>query len=208
MITKDDIKTAFAYLRAGGSRGGPEASTDPESLATLRLTFQVYEDTLSDWDADKLKRACMAWLRGKDAKWWPTPGDLRSTLPEGQAAALDDSEEVFTKAMNYMMACPPRWVDPQFPNTKLYEPGPGLVPAKYPPPPWPPERHEAVIRATEAMGLEKYTRAEHEIQQNRAKDAWIRAYKTVVKEGALALEGAKVSRLTGPDRRMITAEAK
>jgi hypothetical protein len=30
----------------------------------------------------------------------------------------------------------------------------------------------------------------------------------VVKEGALALEGAKVSRLTGPDRRMITAEAK
>jgi len=202
MCSKAAIGILFGKLIRAGV-----ANIPPDSC--LEALVDDWEELMPDITDADLMAALAAYRRDpKVCQFWPQPGTLIGLVPSRQAAALDDSEEMFTKAMNYMMACPPRWVDPQFPNTKLYEPGPGLVPAKYPPPPWPPERHEAVIRATEAMGLEKYTRAEHEIQQNRAKDAWIRAYKTVVKEGALALEGAKVSRLTGPDRRAITAEAK
>lgn len=201
MPSSKAIFEAFGLLGTLGVQGGP-ANEDAFAAAA-----KIWGMILKDMTDKDLLEATLAYLRDeKVCQFWPQPGMLLARVPGRQAALLDDSEEMFTKAMNYLMSCPPRWVDPEAPNIGYYDPAPGRVPKKYPPPPWPPERHDAVMRATEAMGLERYTRAEHDIQQGRAKDAWMRAYRAAVKGESIAIEGAAIRQITGGQRQI--AEAK
>lgn len=204
MCSKAAIGILFGKLiRAGVANIPPDSS--------LEALVDDWEELMPDVADAELMAALAAYRRDpKVCQFWPQPGTLIGLIPSRQAAAVDDAHEVFGQAMTYLMACPPRWIAPGFPHTKFHEPGPGLVPVVYPPPPWPEDRTDAITRATAAMGgLTKYTHAETgSYAAQQAEKTWKAAYQAIRKGDALAIEGAKVSRLTGPGRRQITAEAK
>ena len=200
-----------AILEVFGLFGTLAVQGGPSTEAQFDLAAKAWGMILKDVSDSDMKEAAMAYLRDeKVCQFWPQPGTLIGRIPSRQAAAVDDAHEVFGQAMTYLMNCPPRWVRPGFPHTKFHEPGPGLVPVVYPPPPWPEDRTDAINRATAAMGgLTKFTHAETgSYAAQQAEKTWKAAYQAIRKGDALAVEGAKVSHLTGPDRRMITAEAK
>jgi len=204
MCSKAAIGILFGKLiRAGVANIPPDSS--------LEALVDDWEELMPDVADAELMAALAAYRRDpKVCQFWPQPGTLIGLIPSRQAAAVDDAHEVFGQAMTYLMACPPRWIAPGFPHTKFHEPGPGLVPVVYPPPPWPEDRTDAITRATAAMGgLTKYTHAETgSYAAQQAEKTWKAAYQAIRKGDALAIEGSKVSRLTGPGRRQITAEAK
>lgn len=206
MCSKAAIGILFGKLiRAGVANIPPESN--------LEALVDDWEELMPDITDAELMAALAAYRRDpKVCQFWPQPGTLIGLVPSRQAAAIDDADVVFGQAMRYLIDYPPRWV-PRGQNGPRYhtpDAAPDLEPMRYPPPPWPEDRTDAINRATAAMGgLTKYSHAETGgYASQQAEKTWKAAYRAIRKGDALALECAKVSRLTGPDRRMITAEAK
>lgn len=207
MPTTKAILETYGMLITLGVQGGPVTE------AQMSVAAKVWGKILGDVSDTELEGAVMSYLRDpKVCQFWPQPGTLLNHIPSRQAAAIDDADEVFGQAMAYLIAHPPRWVPKGEWGPRYYTPdaAPDLEPLRYPPPPWPEDRTDAITRATAAMGgLTKYSHAETGgYASQQAEKTWKAAYRAIRKGDALALEGAKVSRLTGPDRRQITAEAK
>ena len=206
MASKAAIAAVFAKLIRAQVANAP-APHDFEALV------DDWADLMPDITDADLAAALAAYRRDpKVCQFWPQPGTLIGLVPSRQAAAIDDAEVVFGQAMRYMIDHPPRWVPKGENGPRYYTPdaAPDLEPMRYPPPPWPEDRTDAINRATAAMGgLTKYSHAETGgYASQQAEKTWKAAYRAIRKGDALALEGAKVARLTGPDRRAITAEAK
>lgn len=95
------ILQTFALLKANGVKGGP---SERDEQAT-KLAVRAWQATLGDLGPEQLEAAVMAFLRDPSVcQWWPQPGILLSRVPQRQAEAVDDSDEVWGRVLAYTRA--------------------------------------------------------------------------------------------------------
>lgn len=117
-MTDQTIELVFATLEAGGVRMPSSYHED----AGWTFAVQLWAGVLGDLEAQDLLSAAAVFLRSRDARFWPTPGQLLELVPGRRQ--LDDADgtwgEILEGLRRYGRATPPtpaptlRGTPPQF----------------------------------------------------------------------------------------------
>ena len=95
MITRVHIQQLFSLLEAGGCRR-PRTLDSNEFLEAAAILWSV---VLADLEPYEMVAAAMAFLRGPDSSWWPTPGRILTLVPGRAADEIDDAPEAWAFVM-------------------------------------------------------------------------------------------------------------
>ena len=105
------IAVVFATLEAGGVRKPASYSSD----MGWSFALDLWSGLLSDVPADDLITATAGFLRSKDARFWPTPGQLLEHVPGRRS--FDDGDATWGEV--YGLACSKGRANPPVPAREL-----------------------------------------------------------------------------------------
>ena len=88
MASEDTVRAIFGLFEDAGLKP-PGAWASPERA---KSGLKVYEVILSGASDTEAMMAALSYLESPDAKWWPTPGVLKSHIPSVALAELDDAD--------------------------------------------------------------------------------------------------------------------
>lgn len=88
MASEDTVRAIFGLFEDAGLKP-PGAWASPERA---KSGLKVYEVILSGASDTEAMMAALSYLESPDAKWWPTPGVLKSHIPSVAMSELDDAD--------------------------------------------------------------------------------------------------------------------